>query len=181
LSQPYDPPPPGRDERHHGTDFAYYNHAGRTAIAGEGVQAIMKGHVAAAIQDRLPYGNMVIIETPNEILPSEIIEALEIPTGVSIYHLYAHFDDTPLVTLGQEITCGQILGYVGQTGYIIPVPHLHLETRLGPPGISFESMAFFDLQATEEENSNYQRWRTGGEFQHFDPMGLFRIYQQEDF
>ncbi len=170
VSQPYDPPPPGRDERHHGVDFAYYNHAGRASIEGEGVQAIMAGRVAAAIHDRLPYGNMVIIETPNELLTDEIFETVEIPAGHSIYHLYAHLGQTPLVELGQQVKCGQVLGDVGKTGYFVPVAHLHLETRSGPPGVIFESMAFFDTLATPEEQAAYTRWRISGEFEHFDPM-----------
>ena len=173
VSSPYSPPPPGRDERHHGVDFAYYNHAGRASIAGEGVQAIMTGRVAAAIHDRLPYGNMVIIETTFESLPDEVLGSIAIPEGYSIYHLYAHFDDTPLAALGQPVECGQLIGYVGQTGYIVPVAHLHLETRLGPPGVIFESMVFFDTQATPDEQAAYTRWRTSGDFQHFDPMTLF--------
>ncbi|MBC8508275.1 MAG: hypothetical protein H8D34_25750, partial [Chloroflexi bacterium] len=58
-------------------------------------------------------------------------------------------------------------------GYVVPVAHLHLETRIGPPGIAFESMAFFDTQATPVEQAAYTRWRTSGNFQHFDPMQLF--------
>ena len=177
VSQPYAPPPPGKDERHHGVDFAYYNHGGRAAIDGEGVQAIMGGRVAAAIQDRLPYGNMVIIETPHESLPQEVLESTSIPKGNSVYHLYAHFAETPLVELGQDVECGQLLGHVGQTGYVVPVAHLHLETRIGPPGVAFESMAFFDTQATPEEQAAYTRWRTSGDFQHIDPMTLFAANQ----
>ncbi|MBL7162624.1 MAG: M23 family metallopeptidase [Anaerolineales bacterium] len=177
VSQPYAPPPPGKDERHHGVDFAYYNHAGRAAIDGEGVQAIMGGRVAAAIQDRLPYGNMVIIETPYESLPQEILESMQIAEENSVYHLYAHFAETSLVVLNQQVECGQLLGYVGQTGYVVPVAHLHLETRIGPPGVAFESMAFFDTQATPEEQAAYTRWRTSGDFQHIDPMTLFAANQ----
>jgi len=172
VSQPYAPPPPGRDERHHGVDFAYYRHEGRASIAGEGVQAIMAGRVAAAIQDRLPYGNMVIIETPYENIPPGVLAAIEIPKGSSLYHLYAHFAETPLIALDQQVECGQLLGYVGRTGYNVPVAHLHLETRLGPPGASFESMVFYDAQATPKEQAAYVRWRTSGEFQHFDPMEI---------
>ena len=175
VSSPYEPPPPGKDERHHGADFFYYNHAGRPSIEGEGVQSILVGHVAASIHDRLPYGNMVIIETPHELLPDEIVSVIDIPAGASIYHLYAHFEATPLVELGQQIECGQLLGSVGKTGYVVPVAHLHLETRIGPPGERFESIIFFDTQATPEEQAAYVRWRTSGEFQHFDPMDIFVV------
>ena len=179
ISQPYAPPPPGRDDRHHGLDFAYYNHAGRASIDGEGVQAIMAGRVAAAIHDRLPYGNMVIIETAYENLPLSLLDTVEIPKDYSIYHLYAHFAESPLVELDQAIECGQLLGHVGKTGYIVPVAHLHLETRIGPPGENFESMVFFDTQATPEEQDAYLRWRISGEFQHFDPIAILEIPSEE--
>lgn len=170
ISSHYEPPPPGKDERHHGVDFFYYNHNGRAAIEGEGVQAILAGRVAAAIHDRLPYGNMVIIETPFEMLPNHILENIDISPDQSLYHLYAHFQETPLIELDQQVECGQILGHVGKTGYVVPIAHLHFETRIGPPGATFEGMVFFDTQATPEEQAAYTRWRTGGEFQHFDPM-----------
>jgi len=172
ISSPYEPPPPGKDERHHGVDFFYYNHGGRSAIEGEGVQAIMSGRVVASMQDRLPYGNMVIVETPYEWLPKNIIQAIPIPTGSSVYHLYAHFAENPQVSLGEQVECGLPLGHVGKSGYVVPIAHLHLETRIGPPGITFENMVFFDTQATPEEQAAYTRWRTSGEFQHFDPLIL---------
>jgi murein DD-endopeptidase MepM/ murein hydrolase activator NlpD len=172
ISSSYEPPPPGKDERHHGVDFFYYNHAGRPSIEGEGVQSIMAGQVAAAIQDRLPYGNMVIIETRYNQLSDEIIETLNMAEDTSLYHLYAHFAESPQVEMGQKVECGQLIGQVGKTGYVVPIAHLHLETRLGPPGVTFEGMVFFDTQATPEEQAAYSRWRTSGEFQHFDPLML---------
>ena len=173
VSSPYAPPPEGKDDRHHGVDFAYYNHNGRASVDGEGVQSILAGRVAAAISDRLPYGNMVIIETPPELIPENLREILNLPAGISLYHLYAHLSETPLVIPGQTIECGDLLGYAGMTGYNVPVPHLHLETRLGPANTFFDGMVFYDTQATATEQGNYVRWRTGGEFQHFDPMLLF--------
>jgi len=175
ISSPYEPPPPGKDERHHGADFFYYNHNGRAAIEGEGVPAILAGRVAAAIHDRLPYGNMIIIETPFDMLPENVVGNIDISKNQSLYHLYAHFLETPLVELNQEVACGQLLGHVGKTGYVVPIAHLHLETRIGPPGVSFEGMVFFDTQATPEEQTAYTRWRTGGEFRHFDPLDVLSV------
>ncbi len=172
VSQPYDPPPPGKDDRHHGVDFAYYRHAGRTSIEGEQIKAILPGRVVAIMDDRLPYGNMVMLETRLEQMPAELIAALSMHNHTSLYHLYAHLESAPEVILDQEVACGQALGQVGQTGYFVPVPHLHLETRNGPPGARFESMAFYDTQASEEERSLYRLWRTSGTFEHFDPMIL---------
>ncbi len=179
VSDPYAPPPPGKDERHHGIDFAYYNHAGRPSILGEGVQSIFAGEVAAAIHDKLPYGNMVIIETLPEAIPEALRKTLAIPDGYSLYHLYAHFAEAPLVQLGEEIICGAPLGYVGQSGYNIPVAHLHIETRIGPSGVRFESMMFYDTHATSNEQKQYLRWRVSGEFQHFDPMLVWQGHPNE--
>jgi murein DD-endopeptidase MepM/ murein hydrolase activator NlpD len=173
VSSPYDPPPIGKDDRHQGVDFAYYNLGVRASIEGEGVQAITPGWVAVVIKDRLPYGNMVILETPATHLPKEFIKSLNIGPGESIYHLYAHFSDTPLPSPGSWVECGQILGYVGKTGYNVPVAHLHLETRIGPAGTRFDGMVFYDTQASDIEMENYKTWRMSGLYRHFDPMTVF--------
>jgi hypothetical protein len=55
------------------------------------------------------------------------------------------------------------------------IPHLHLETRLGPAGQVFESMRFYDTRATQEEMDTYVLWRTSGIFQHFDPLQLLGL------
>jgi murein DD-endopeptidase MepM/ murein hydrolase activator NlpD len=173
VSDPYHPPPPGRDERHQGVDFSYYHRGDRETIEGEGIQAIMGGKVAAVVIDRLPYGNMVIIETPASLLSSQFDEYFDIGVNESLYHLYAHMQSSPLVKLGDLVECGQLLGAVGTTGYNIVNPHLHLETRIGPVGVQFKGMAFYTTSATQNEMDTYLRWRTSGEFSHFDPMLLF--------
>ncbi len=177
VSSPYDPPPMGKDDRHQGVDFVYYNQGQRDSIEGEGVQAIMAGWVALVIENRLPYGNMVIIETPANNLLIEITYNLNIRPAESIYHLYAHFQDAPVVLPGSWIECGQLIGFAGKSGYNIPVPHLHLETRIGPSGTRFDGMAFYDTQANEAEMENYTIWRMSGKFSHFDPMMLFLFDQ----
>jgi murein DD-endopeptidase MepM/ murein hydrolase activator NlpD len=176
VSAPYAPPPPGRDERHHGVDFAHYRRKGLLTIAGVRVQAVLPGVAAASIIDRLPYGNVVIVETAYSEFPPDLAAALNLEPGQSLYHLYAHMQNPPQVRLGQTVTCGQWLGEVGKTGYDIVNPHLHFETRLGPAGATFESMAFYDTGATEQEMDTYKLWRTSGAFQHFDPMTLFASY-----
>ena len=72
ITDPYNPPRPGDDARHHGTDFAYYRRKDRTTIAGELVQALVGGEVVAVIQDQMPYGNMMIIETSRDLLPQKL-------------------------------------------------------------------------------------------------------------
>jgi murein DD-endopeptidase MepM/ murein hydrolase activator NlpD len=176
ISDPYKPPPPGRDERHHGVDFSYYRREERIGIEGEVVQSILPGAVSAVINNRLPYGNMVIIETPGENLPEALRTELKIDFGESLYHLYAHMIEPPLVNLLDNVECGQIIGMVGSTGYYVVNAHLHLETRIGPHDTVFDGMVFYDTSASQIEMDNYRRWRTGGEFIHFDPMTLFQYF-----
>lgn len=181
ITDPYNPPPSGKDDRHHGTDFAYYRRKDRTTIAGEIVQAILPGKVAAVLNDRLPYGNMVLIETGQDDLSPELITALGLAPGEALYHLYAHFGQPPRVILGQQVACGEPLGEVGATGYNIVNPHLHLETRLGPAGADFSAgMAYYSTAASGIERTNYELWRTSGIFRHFDPMTLINLYLQSE-
>jgi murein DD-endopeptidase MepM/ murein hydrolase activator NlpD len=173
VSSTYDPPPMGKDDRHQGVDFAYYNQGDRASILGEGVTAILPGWVVTVIPDRLPYGNMVILETPRDRLPAEIIRGLGIEPGESLYHLYAHFLEAPFPVPGAWVECGELIGQAGASGYNIPVAHLHLETRIGPAGTRFDGMGYYDTQASESDRVNYELWRMSGVFRHFDPMSLF--------
>jgi murein DD-endopeptidase MepM/ murein hydrolase activator NlpD len=147
-------------------------------MEGEPVQAALSGVVAARMEDRMPYGNMVIIETLRSELPPDLVGRLSIPEGESLYLLYAHFNEPPLVNLGDRVEACQPLGEVGMTGWT-EIPHLHLESRTGPAGTVFESILYYDTQATQEEMDNYVLWRTSGVYQHFDPMSLLLAYLQE--
>ena len=174
VSDPYDPPPPGHEERHHGVDFSYYRRGGRLSILGEGVQSVFPGWVAAAIQNEYPYGNMVIVETPGGDLPVWLAEQLQVEAGESLYLLYAHFGEAPLVELGEVVEACQPLGEVGKSGDF-NVEHLHLETRIGPAGGEFASMAYYHSRTTAEQRGNYELWRTSGVYRHFDPMVLITL------
>lgn len=175
IGSPYSPPPPNRkEERHHGVDFAYYHYGERDTMLGEPVQSVLPGVVVASLEDCNPYGNFVIIETPRAWLTWEIIKYLNISLGQSLYLLYAHLDKAPLVKIGDRVEACQQIGEVGMSGFT-EIPHLHLETRLGPGGKRFEVMRFYDTRATQEEMDNYVLWRTSGLFQHFDPMILLSL------
>jgi murein DD-endopeptidase MepM/ murein hydrolase activator NlpD len=171
VSDPYHPPPPGREERHQGVDFSYYRRGERVSILGMGVQSVLSGQVAAALVDKFPYGNTVIVETSYQDLPEELTRQFKIEKDESLYLLYAHLGEAPLVELGEMVNACQPLGLVGKSGNA-GIPHLHLETRIGPAGEIFTSMLFYSTQATPEEMANYIKWRTSGIFRHFDPMDL---------
>lgn len=174
ISSPYAPPPMGRDDRHQGVDFSYHRWKGTGPIRGVGVQAVLPGSVAASLKDTFPYGNLVLIETSPDLLPQELQSLLDSAPGKSLYSMYAHLDGPPWVQLGQQVSPCQLLGLVGGSGNAV-VPHLHLETRIGPPGMVFTGMSRFTEEATQLEKENYLLWRTSGEFIHFDPMKLFEI------
>jgi murein DD-endopeptidase MepM/ murein hydrolase activator NlpD len=174
VSQPFKPPPVHHEEGHHGVDLAYYRRGGRASILGEGVQSVFDGRVAAAIQDRFPYGNMVIVETKATELPDDLVENLGIDVGESLYVLYAHLYTTPEVSLGDSVRACQRLGEVGKSGNA-GVAHLHLEMRIGPRDRRFPSMAYYSAHATEDERANYLLWRTSDNFRMIDPMVVLSI------
>lgn len=87
----------------------YFSHLG-TDIANEvgtPIYAPANG-VVALNQELLLYGNMVILDH-----------------GVGVFSLYGHMDSS-VVTLGQSVSRGQLIGYMGQTGYVTG-PHVHWE------------------------------------------------------
>ena len=188
-------PPIGRDDGHHGVDFAYYRRGDRESIQGIEVYAIIKGRVVLTMADNTPYGYAILIETPLSDLPKDLQEDLEdlnqpLPDDVqyqgecpqfnpprsmdelSIYTLYAHLEEKPNYLPGESVPCGAALGIVGNTGRSSN-PHLHLETRLGPANAEIGDMAFYETRYTEEQRANYCLWRMSGFFQLFDPFIIF--------
>jgi murein DD-endopeptidase MepM/ murein hydrolase activator NlpD len=167
-----------KDDGHHGLDLGYYTR-NDVPFTGTPVLSATNGRIAAIFRDRPPYGDTILIETPYEQIPAHLIEASpelgrraeSIPAGDSLYVLYAHLQNLQNFTLGQEVTCGDLLAETGLTGYTSG-PHLHFETRWGPAGQTFESMAYYEASTTEEERANYVTWRMSGTFRLFDPMIL---------
>jgi murein DD-endopeptidase MepM/ murein hydrolase activator NlpD len=154
---------------HHGVDFSYiYKDDTDQIIDGTPVQTMFTGRVAGLGADRLPYGNMLVIETAAQDLPEWVREMFQVPAASSLYLLYAHMLAPPTLSIGQELSCGEILGLVGNTGFS-GNPHLHLETRVGPSGIALPTMIFYDTQATLAEQAAYTEWRTGPTWTKFDP------------
>jgi len=87
----------------------------------------------------------------------------------SLYILYAHLGSTADVNVGDEVTCGQALGTVGQSGNAL-APHLHFEARVGPAGAQLDSLAHYDVSASAQEMAAYCEWRVGGAFKWVDPL-----------
>ncbi len=185
-----------RDGGHHGVDFAYYTHPGTGKVMlGVPIQAVLPGRVASVTIDRPPYGNLILIETRLEDLPLEIQTLFSVyprptpsvpethltcPDGgmeltglaassPSLYTLYGHMQSPVDFQIGDEVTCGQVIGAVGTTGRSVN-PHLHLEMRYGPGGATFMSLAHYSGDATDAEMAAYCTWRVSGVFQLIDPL-----------
>ena len=169
VSDPYHPPPLGKDERHQGVDFSYYRRGERLSIEGVNIQSVLPGRVAASISNSFPFGNMLIVETPGLNLPQAVRTRFNIQDGESLYILYAHLQSPPGLELGQEVQSCQELGQVGKTGNA-GVAHLHLEMRHGKAGVQFPVMSYYKAGDTPAEQANYLLWATSGAFLHFDPM-----------
>jgi len=185
----------GRDDGHHGLDFSYFRRGSHESIGGIAVYAILSGTTALILPNEIPYGNTIVIETSLSELPESLQEKLQslyqpVPEDIhyqgecpeispptltgslSVYHLYAHLENSPSFQKGDLINCGVQLGTVGNSGRSSN-PHLHLETRLGPSGADLGDMAFYETKYTEAQRANYCLWRMSGYFQLFDPYLIF--------
>jgi murein DD-endopeptidase MepM/ murein hydrolase activator NlpD len=175
ITNPYNPPTPGQDTGHHGVDFAYYRRGDRLSILGVKIQSVLRGKVVSVIDNRPPYGYMIIIETGYLDLPEILRSLIEITDRESVYLLYAHMNSLPLPSSGDFVECGQVIGEVGNTppGWS-SAPHLHLEGRIGPSGMVLTSMAYYTTSASQEELDTYRLWRMSDTFQLFDPMVILQ-------
>lgn len=198
IVNPFHPPRPGSDDPHQGVDLADLYPGSGVARAGLRVRAVLAGRVATVIQDRFPYGNAILVETPLEGIPAGWLAALQVPTPAptfsshsaltcptpqvppvwnltqrSLYLIYAHMQQTPRLQEGEAVSCGEGLGAIGSSGNALN-PHLHLEARVGPAGADFASMAHYDSSASPQEMRSYCEWRVSGLFQLIDPTGFFK-------
>ena len=202
VTQPFNPPRAGQDvenDDHHGVDFSFYRRKDLLSIDGLPILSVLDGKVVTIIDDKFPYGNAIIIETPLDSISPILLDQLNLPsiqptvvpdpkfnwapeefpfqlseTSRSLYINYAHLRYPADVNVGDEVACGQKIGQVGNTGDSSN-PHLHFETRIGPSGARFESMAYYTAQSTQSERYNYVVWRVSNMFQVFDPMVLLSI------
>lgn len=197
ITQPYKTPRPKNDDGHHGVDFAFFRFNDIVGIEGLPIDAALPGEVVTIINNRDPYGYGLIVETPLDKLDPALAAAFDLPevqptvvpdprvncppsgeltftlseTERSVYILYGHLKDPPVVQVGDQVACGQQLGLVGNSGMSTNA-HLHFETRVGPSGARFDSMAYYTLQSSEAERYNYCVWRVSNLFKLFDPMVL---------
>lgn len=98
----------GGSTNHRGTDFA--------APGGTEIYAIADGVVTDATY-HWSWGNYVQIYHGKD------------DEGNTYSTLYAHMNSTPIVSAGQNVTRGQVIGYVGTTGTSTG-NHLHLEMKI---------------------------------------------------
>lgn len=146
------------DQYHAGLDFM--------AAAGSPIHAVCPGVVVGVgLDTNRPgqggldgYGNCVVIEcryslpTPTSPLPGQTRPpARGMPNPFWV--LYAHMQAPPLVRVGQRVTVGTLLGYVGNTtngrfsgpNCTLPPrqcgmgPHLHFEVRKSPYPSSYDN------------------------------------------
>ncbi len=109
FKEQYDPWNSGSTREHGGADIA------GSGIEGTPIYAMGDGTVVVAAYGwNYSYGNYVIIDHGTSALD-----------GIAYKSLYAH-QQSLAVTVGQKVTKGQIIGYVGNTGNSTG-PHLHLE------------------------------------------------------
>jgi murein DD-endopeptidase MepM/ murein hydrolase activator NlpD len=200
ISNPFKMPDPEWDDGHPGVDLAFYDFGDLKTMVGLPIHAVLGGTVAAVVDNRNPYGNMMIIETPLTTVPSGWVESVPIPTlaptqvsngsltcpdsgpsptfdtsgARSLYLLYAHMENPPQFKVGDAITADEVIGNVGDTGQSSG-PHLHFETRIGPADARFTTIAHKDTSATPEEMYNYCVWRISFWFEPFDPLKLLKL------
>lgn len=204
TSNPFSMPQLGKDDGHHGIDFAFYQYKTFSGIDQNPIQSIFSGTVTLINPDRPPYGNFIIIETPLNFFSDDIQTILmnKIPDGknhalpylscpdldaamptikstsFSLYALYAHLDSLPLPEKGAAVSSGDNIGFVGNTG-MSGNPHLHLEFRVGPSNADIGQMAHYDNTVSPNEIKNYCLWRVSGLFQMLDPMQILLIEQKQ--
>jgi murein DD-endopeptidase MepM/ murein hydrolase activator NlpD len=139
ISNPFHPPRLGSDDPHQGVDFAVQQNG--IALPGETVQVVLDGLVATVVNDRFPYGNAIIVETPLKDIPREWIEKIQAPAPIptlsphpsltcpnvqpaepwnldqrSLYLLYAHMLEPAIVQSEEVVECKSRLAGLGRVG-----------------------------------------------------------------
>lgn len=199
ISNLYNPPAPGSDDPHQGVDFSVVDPEYGYATKGAAVQSILGGKVVVVINDRFPYGNSIVVETSFEDLPTSwqnYLQNLDRPAlfgtnpvltcpegwdqvqnevdSLSLYILYAHLDEKPNHTAGDQMEAGNLVGTIGDSGNAL-APHIHIEMRYGISGSLAGTMAHYDVTASENEMATYCRWRVSGLYRVLNPLDLLLL------
>jgi len=200
ISNPFKMPDPGWDDGHPGVDFAFHQYGNLKTMVGLPIHAVLGGTVAAVVDDRDPYGNMLMIETPLSTIPANWVQIVPFPTIVptrvsngsltcpasgpsptystsgarSLYIVYAHMVNPPNFKVGDKISANEVIGGVGDTGDSTGT-HLHFEVRVGPSDARFTTIAHLETDATPEEMYNYCVWRISFLFEPFNPLELLNL------
>ncbi len=181
---------------HPAIDFSFYQFEQFTTFADFPIQAILPGEVILVEDNRFPYGYMLLIETTLSQVDASLLSIIPEPTPLpesayaiddrcpvqgkpvtydvtrqSLYILYAHLWGLPLVSTGEHVSCGELIGYAGKSGNAAE-DHLHLEARLGPSNAGFTSIASYHSSTTVEERYDYCIWSISGVFRAIDPAVL---------
>ena len=169
ISQPYYVPDIHNDTGHHGVDLGSYDFHGKL-IYNWPILSMFAGKVAGIVMNRYPIGNCIIIETPFDQVPDQVVSETGITAQQSLYTMYCHMLNGATLNIGDPVTVGEQLGLVGKSQTV--EAHLHLEMVLGPQNQIIPSMAYYNADATEDEKKAYLWWRTSGTFLSFNPMNL---------
>ena len=103
---------------HYGIDRdSYYQCSDQRNAPGDPIYPICAETVVKVYEKHADFGNSVWINSSNP-------NTTAITTGAYIRHLYMHFNSKPLVSVGDPVTTGTLLGYMGTTGNSTGV-HLH--------------------------------------------------------
>lgn len=193
TSNKYDSPNPYVESGHPAIDLSFYGFETFTTFKNFPLQAVLPGKVILVENNRFPYGYMLLVETPLSQIDSSFLASIPQPTplpesiykiedrcpvtgnpvtwdtsGKSLYVLYAHLSQLPETIVGDDISCGQPIGFAGTSGNSAE-DHLHLEMRIGPSNAQFNSIASQHSSTTLEERYNYCIWSISGVFQPFNP------------
>jgi murein DD-endopeptidase MepM/ murein hydrolase activator NlpD len=122
---------------HAGMDF--------TAPTGTDIYATGDGTIEAVVAAKRGLGNHVIISH-----------------GFGYESLYAHMDKAN-VRVGQKVSRGDIIGFVGNTGLSV-APHLHYEVKLNGNNVDPVNYYFNDLSPEEYEEMIEIASKTGQSF-----------------
>lgn len=99
----------GAGETHEGLDFR--------AKVGDPAYAVMDGVVKSSLRDSGPAGEMIVIQHPSGLMAR-----------------YMHLSKR-LVSAGQQVRQGQLIGQTGATGITSSAAHLHFDTRILPASL----------------------------------------------